>query len=372
MADVMIIGGGVIGLTAAFELAERGVRVTVLDQQQPGREASWAGAGILPPAYPGDPDDPLAQLARATHPLWPQLSERLREEVGIDNGFRACGGINFPPDGTAPTLSEEIRLWQQAGAAVESLDADAVGSLEPSISPEAGPGYLLPGTCQVRNPRHLRALMVTCLRCGVEIRSAQRVGEILRSGRRVTGVVTETDRFAAGNVLVTAGAWTPRLLAPLAAARAIEPVRGQMVLLSTLAPVLSHVVECGPRYLVPRPDGLILVGSTEERAGFEKRNTPAGLAGLMNFAFRMVPSLAEARFVQAWSGLRPHPKSGLPLMGRLPDLENLYVAAGHFRAGLHLSPITARLMTQLITGEPTALNLAPFAPGSIERSGIHH
>src|SRR5690606_8946897 len=137
MADVMIIGGGVIGLTAAFELAERGLQVTVLDQQQPGREASWAGAGILPPAYPGDPNHPLAQLARATHPLWPQLSERLREEVGIDNGFRACGGINFSPDGTAPTLSEEIRLWQQAGAAVESLDADAVGSLEPSISPEA-------------------------------------------------------------------------------------------------------------------------------------------------------------------------------------------------------------------------------------------
>src|SRR5690606_41093393 len=128
--------------------------------------ASWAGAGILPPAYPGDPDHPLAQLSRATHPLWPSLSEQLREQTRIDNGFRQCGGINFPPDGETQTLAEEIRLWEQAGAAVESLDADAVRFLEPSLAPQTGPGYRLPQTCQVRNPRHLQELLVACAQRG--------------------------------------------------------------------------------------------------------------------------------------------------------------------------------------------------------------
>lgn len=362
MADVIVIGGGVIGLTSARELAGLGLKVTVLDHQQPGREASWAGAGILPPACPGDPEHPLAKLTRATHPLWPSLSEQLREETGIDNGFRPCGGINFAPDREPQTLATEIRLWEQSGTVVEPLETDAVRSLEPSLSPQSGPGYRLPQTCQVRNPRHLRALLVDCIQRGVDVRSDQRVVEITRSGGRVSGVKTQSDRFAADIVLLTAGAWTPGLLEPLGRTRSIEPIRGQMVLLWTPAPLLSHVVECGPRYLVPRPDARLLVGSTEERAGFEKRNTPAGIGGLMDFAVRLVPALAEARFEQAWSGLRPHPAGELPLLGRLPEVENLYVAAGHFRAGLHLSPITARVMGQLITGQPTDLDLAPFAP----------
>jgi glycine oxidase len=362
MADVIVIGGGVIGLTSAWELAGRGLKVTVLDRQQPGSEASWAGAGILPPAYFGPPEHPLALLSQATHPLWPQLSDELREQTGIDNGFRQCGGINFPPDGDAATLAEEIRLWERAGAMVEALDTGAVRSLEPSLSPQSGPGYLLPRTWQVRNPRHLQALLVACVRRGVEIRSDECVTEINRSGGRVTGVLTQSDCIASDSVLVTAGAWTAGLLSELGSVRSIEPIRGQMVLLWTPAPILSHVIECGPRYLVPRPDGRLLVGSTEERAGFEKRNTPAGIGGLMDFAIRMVPTLGQARFEQAWSGLRPHPTGDVPLMGSLPGIDNLYVAAGHFRAGLHLSPITARVMGQLITGEPTDVDLAPFAP----------
>src|SRR5690606_13460432 len=192
MADVIVIGGGVIGLTSAWELAGLGLKVTVLDRQQPGREASWAGAGILPPAYPGDPDHPLAQLSRATHPLWPSLSEQLREETGIDNGFRNCGGINFAPDRDPQTLNEEIHLWRQAEVDVEPLDADAILSLEPSLSPQTPPGYRLPQTCQVRNPRHLQALLVACVQRGVEIRSDQLVVEVTRSGGRVTGVLTQT------------------------------------------------------------------------------------------------------------------------------------------------------------------------------------
>jgi glycine oxidase len=362
MADVIVIGGGVIGLTSAWELAGRGLKVTLLDRQQPGREASWAGAGILPPAYFGPAEHPLAPLARATHPLWPRLSEELREHTGVDNGFRQCGGINFAPDEDPVALDQEIRLWQQAGAVVEPLDLEAVRTLEPSLSPQTLSGYRLPQTWQVRNPRHLRALLIACVQRGVEIRSDECVVEITHTSGRVTGVLTETDRLASDFVLVTAGAWTPQLLRATGSARSIEPIRGQMVLLWTPAPLLSHVVECGPRYLVPRPDGRLLVGSTEERAGFDKRNTPAGIGGLMDFAVRVVPALAQARFEQAWAGLRPHPTDGVPLMGRLPGVDNLYVAAGHFRAGLHLSPITARVMGQLITGEPTDVDLAPFAP----------
>jgi len=141
----------------------------------------------------------------------------------------------------------------------------------------------------------------------------------------------------------------------------IEPVRGQMLLYKVPKPLTRHILEIGPRYVVPRDDGRILVGSTEERVGFEKANTPDGLAGLQAFAKRMVPALADAPLEQTWSGLRPHTRRGTPYIGRVPDCENLFIAAGHFRAGLHLSPITGRLAAQLVREESPELPMDAFA-----------
>lgn len=362
MRDVIIIGGGVIGLTTAYELAQRGLQVTVLDQGRPGGEASWAGAGILPPARLGDPDDALARLTIATHALWPRLAAELLERTGIDDGFQQCGGLCFSPDADAASLQTEMSDWIRAGARAERLSHEELAGCEPAVGRNAGPAFRLPDTWQVRNPRHLQALLAGCAQLGVEIRAGQGVEHIERQGDQVLEVRTATQRWAADAFLVAAGAWSQRLLEEIGCRRRIEPVRGQIVLLSTPAPLLRHVLECGRRYIVPRPDGRTLVGSTEEWVGFDKRSTPTAVRGLMDFALRMVPTLAEAQFERAWSGLRPQSVDGRPLLGRLPHADNLYVAAGHFRAGLHLSPITGRLMSQLMTGETPDISLESFAP----------
>lgn len=362
MSDVIVIGGGVIGLTAACELADRGLTVTLLDRQAPGREASWAGAGILPPGLQGNPERPLARMTAATQALWPDWSQALHELTGIDNGFRTCGGINFAPEADDAWLTAELADWREAGVVVSPVDDAELRQLEPAIDRAAGRGLYFPGTCQVRNPRHLRALLVACGQRGVDVRGDTPVVAVERSAGQVSAVRTPGERLTAGAYLVTSGAWSHQLLADVVPLRPVEPIRGQILLLSTYAPRLRHVIECGPRYLVPRPDGRTLIGSTEERVGFEKRNTPAAMRDLLDFAVRLVPSLADARFEQAWSGLRPHTVGGVPLIGRVSELQNLFVATGHFRAGLHLSPITARLLGQLMTGEATDIPLEDFDP----------
>lgn len=364
MPDVIVIGGGVIGLTAAYELAGRGLHVTVLDQQQPGTEASWAGAGILPPSHPGPASNPLAQLASSSHALWPQLTEQLRAQTGIDNGFRRCGGICFAPDADHEALQGEIVDWRAAGVAAEPLTGEQLLSHEPHLGSDIGPAYRLGDTWQVRNPRHLKALVVACTQRGVRIEQGERVIGIETVQERVKAVQTILKRHEADHFLLTAGAWSRQLLEKMGCRRIVEPVRGQILMLSNPAPLFSHVIECGPRYLVPRSEGLVLVGSTEEWVGYEKRNTPREMDDLLRFAIRMVPRLADATFERAWSGLRPHSIDGRPIIGRLAGLENLVVATGHFRAGLHLSPITARLVTQVLMQESTELNLAEFSPSA--------
>lgn len=373
MDHVLIAGGGVIGLTIARELAAVGFRVTLLDRQTCGREASWAGAGILPPACPGPRDDPLVRLTAAAQSLWPALSEELRDSVGIDNGFRRCGGLMLPTQAVdLPELTfrpaeptpweEELAAWQAAGTPVKRLDGRQLRELEPQLSRRLTDGLFLPDLCQVRNPWHLRALAADCRRRGVQIVEGTAVERLWREGERVRGVETAFGRWEADRVVIACGAWSQRLLPPeLGPPPVIEPIRGQIVLLRSPTPVLSRVVECGHRYLVPREDGRVLVGSTEERVGFDKQTTPEGVAGLRAFAGQLVPALRGAEQEQAWAGLRPQARRGRPIIGPVPGTEGLSVAAGHFRSGLLLSPITARLMRAHLCGEGHEL-AAAFAP----------
>ena len=361
MHDVLIIGGGVIGLTIAFESAKRGLTVLVLEQGQFGREASWAGAGIITPGGVGSASDPLDQLCAATCRMWPDLSSELRELTGIDNGFRRSGGILFAamPGGD---VSADITAWRDRGVELEPLSAPGVLQYEPHVSPEwAAAAFRLPGTAQVRNPRHLKALVAACHARGVELRAGQPVADIERTGGKVTGVRTPTGRVAAGEFVVAGGAWSRQILATCGCDLEIEPVRGQIVLLSMLPLPFRHVLECGPRYLVPRPDGRILVGSTEEWVGFDKSNTAEALSELLQFAVGLVPALGAATYEQAWSGLRPFARRGRPYISRVPGCDNLFVAAGHFRGGLTLSPITGRLVAQLLADEAAELPLDGFA-----------
>jgi len=359
MPDVVVIGAGVVGLTAAWELAGRGLSVRVLDQSTPGREASWAGAGILPPGYPGDPAAPLARLTSLSNRLWPAVTEQLRQETGIDNGFRRCGGIELG-EGTEASLRHEIDGWIRTGAQVERLTRDEIPRLEPAMSAALPPGYRLPDLHQVRNPWHLRALLQACEQRGVELLSGERVVRWDLQPERVASVASERTVHSAAWFILAAGAWSNELAARLGPRLEIVPIRGQIVLLDAPEIRLSHVIECGPRYVVPREDGHLLIGSTEEDVGFVKENTPPAVEELIRFGAELVPAIRQARIEKTWAGLRPQARRGRPWIGPTELSPNVLLATGHFRAGLHLSPATSRLLAQHLCGEPTDMPLDLF------------
>jgi glycine oxidase len=349
--DVIVIGGGVIGLSIAWELAQNGVTVQVLEQGAFGQEASWAGAGMLPPGNPRQAQTTEARLRGGSHVLWPEWTERLRSQTGCDNGFHRCGGVEVQAPGSIEPLTEKIANWRAEGVAVDSLNASELQARIPVLNPRIDCGYFLPELGQVRNPRHLKSLYQACTASGVDLRTGCPVTDFVRDGERITAARTCDGDYAAAEFIVASGAWSRSVLARAGVVLNVEPVRGQMVLLQTPMPSFRHVIEVGTRYLVPRADGRILIGSTEERVGFEKRTTAGGIAGLIEFARMLVPSLSDASFERSWAGLRPYVPGGLPVIGRVPDCSNLSVAAGHFRAGLQLSPITAVLIRELILGE---------------------
>jgi glycine oxidase len=347
-SDVLIIGGGVIGLTTAYYLARGGGQVTVVDQGDLGQQASWAGAGIIPPASPALAQTAYDLLRAQSAAMFPRLSQELREETGLDNGYVVCGGVEVV-EASEEAPDEE---WQGVGIAFEPVDGWRLSQLVPGLSPHVQRGYFLPAMAQVRNPRHLQALQVACASRGVVLRPHCPVRSLARQGGRVVAVETATGCLSAGNYLLSAGAWTEDLLAPLGWRPGIRPVRGQIALLNTDKKALGVVILAGKRYIVPRQDGRILIGSTEEDAGFDARPTGGGVAGLLTFAAELLPALADAPLERCWAGLRPGSPDGMPYLGQVPGCDNLFVAAGHFRAGIQLSPATGVALAEVLLGRP--------------------
>jgi len=361
--DVVVVGGGVVGLNVAWELAGQGLSVAVLERGAIGREASWAGAGILPPGNLAGATTPEALLRALSHEIWPILSAQLKAATGIDNGFLPCGGIEtaLGDDRRRLALEEEIAAWQAEGVIVERLDEPGLRRMEPAVAFRGRLAFRLPELSQVRNPRHLKALTAACLAKDVALLAGEEVYDFEVVGERLRAVHSTTGRREAAHFVFCTGAWTRLVLARLGPPLPIEPVRGQIVQLQCERVPFCHVLLAGPRYLVPRPDGWILVGSTEERIGFQKQNTAEAVAELIRFAVDLVPELGAARFARAWSGLRPKSNRPVPFLGPLAGLTNAFVAAGHFRAGLQMSPGSARLIRQAVMGEPTTIPLEPFA-----------
>lgn len=360
MVDVTVVGGGVIGLSIACELAGQGRSVRVVDRAAFGTEASWAGAGMLPPGNPRVAADAEPALRGSSHELWPEWTQFLREETGIENGFQICGGLQLRTVTELDTVEAELRTWQAEGVEVERLDVDQLLELEPDVHPDHAFGYLLPQMGQVRNPRHLKALLCCCERRGVDLRPFTEVTGCDVSGSQLRGILTTEGRFQSEAYVIASGAWSRRVAGLAGLDLRLEPMRGQIVLLNTAPGRFTRILECGKRYLVPRRDGRLLVGSTEERAGFRKENTAQGVSDLMQFAMSLVPALATASVERVWAGLRPCAEDGLPYIGFAPGFDNALIATGHFRAGLQLSPITAVLVRQLLDGESPACDLTAF------------
>jgi glycine oxidase len=366
MYDCLIVGGGVIGLSLAYELSRRGMRVRVIDRHLPGREASWAAAGLLPPAPSGPDATPLERLAALSLRLHADWAGRLLEETQIDYGYCRCGGLNLADtDAACAELEQQARTWRRDGIAVESLSPAAVTEIEPALAEAAESGLLkaallVPDETQIRNPRFLQALIAACTARGVEITAGAEVEEFDCERGRMIAARTRHGQIIADQFCITTGCWSGLVLARLGIPVAVKPIRGQVALLSMPDVILKRVAYAGSHYFVPRDDGRILVGSTLEDVGFNRHTTSAVIQELLEFALRWVPALREAEFERCWAGLRPATADGLPYLGQLPGLDNVYVAAGHYRSGLVLSCATAVVMAQLIQGEQPAVDLQPF------------
>jgi glycine oxidase len=354
--DVLILGGGVIGLSAAWFLTEAGVRVTIVDKGDFGQQASWAGAGIISPGNPERARTAMDQLRARSAVLYPELSRTLRELTGIDNGYFVCGGLELI------TRAEDVAAdeWCREGIVFHELTGDELRRRYPYLAPGLERAYFLSDLAQVRNPRHVKALIAACAARGVQMRPDCPARRLVRNGGRIEAVETAQRRLTAGRYLIATGAWTDALLGPLGLQPGIRPVRGQIALLNTGTAERRPVLLRGKQYLVPRGDGRLLAGSTEEDAGFDARPTAGAIADLLRFAATLVPDLADATVERCWAGLRPGSPDGKPFLGVVPGVENLFVAAGHFRAGIQLSPATALVMKEVILGEKPTIPLDEF------------
>lgn len=364
--DSVVVGGGVMGSAIALRLARGGQKVLVLEKAVPGAEASGAAGGILGPQIEGEEDGPLFRLCLTSREEHRELAADLRESTGIDVGWRNCGllKVALACDDLGP-LAHKLAWQRSIGLRVEELSGDEVRKLEPHLSAEVTMGLHFPDECQV-DPRQLvKALPLAAQRAGATFRPAL-VRRVLVENGRAVGLQLDGETIHAGAVVLAAGAWTTLVEGTGLPAHAVAPVRGQMVRLDSREPRLRRIVFTPRGYLVPRPDGTLLTGSTMERVGYDKRVTAGGVAGILRNALAAVPSLADAELTETWSGLRPAPVDGLPLIGSGPA-EQLYVASGHHRNGILLTPATARLVADaVLTGrDPEAL--APFSPKRFAR-----
>ncbi|QDU88592.1 Hydrogen cyanide synthase subunit HcnC precursor [Pirellulimonas nuda] len=356
--DVLVVGGGIIGLSIALELADRGAKVKLIDRGEPGREASWAGAGILPPGsgYSGHPA--LEAMAARSNVLHPRLSGRLREETGIDDGYVRCGAIYMTTSEPSDGESETLMRWRARGAVVEPATPSHLSGL--AVPPQRA-AHWVPAEASVRNPRRLKALVRLCELAGVSVEAGVEARSLRLKGSRVASVVVDRGELCCGAVCLAAGCWSGPLAERLGMRAPVRPIKGQIALLRGPVGLLPHVVHDGDFYLTPRADGRVVVGSTVEDVGFDKTTEADAISALVGHAHRLAPALRQTELESCWAGLRPASCDGLPILGRIAGYENAYIGGGHFRAGLHLAPSTAELVCGTIEGktlEPPFVDLA--------------
>ncbi|HEX7253847.1 MAG TPA: glycine oxidase ThiO [Thermoanaerobaculia bacterium] len=357
-ADVAIVGAGVIGCSLARELAGRGREVVVIDRRHPGAEASSAAAGLLSPQNEARGRNPFFDLGLESRELHASLAEELAAETGVAVGYRRCGILRC-------TFAEEGRLWREFGWQAESAlglevaDRAAAASWSAErVSPHVSESLFFPNEAIVDGARLTQALALSAERRGARILRGVSALRFLLRGGACLGVDTDHGLIEAGQTVDAAGAWAS-FDSGLPFAVPVVPIRGQMVELQTAGRELPVVVQSDSVYLVPRAGGSVLAGATLERVGFHKQVTARGITELIGAAVALVPDLAEAAFVRAWAGLRPGTPDEWPILGPTP-VPGLFLATGHYRNGILLAPITARLLADLLTGATTR-DLTPFS-----------
>jgi glycine oxidase len=364
-AEVIIVGGGVIGLSIARELARRGVSDIVLfDKGELGQEASWAAGGILAPQVEADRADDFFNLATASRDLYPRFAQALHEETGIDVELDQTGTLYLGFNENDEVELRQRFAWQQrTGLRVQWLNSKDLRRLEPNISPEVRCALRFPDDWQIENRKLVQALITANERLGVRLLPKCEVTSLRVERDRVAGVEVANGMISAAVVIVCAGAWTSSLTISVSSARIeIEPVRGQMLCFEPRTQLAQHVIYSSRGYLVPRRDGRLLAGSTSEQVGFDNRVTEQAVNSISSMASEIVPALRTARLIDSWAGLRPRAIDDLPVIGPDVAVEGLFYATGHYRNGILLTPITAKLLADCVTEGLKSPLLASFSP----------
>ncbi|HVF46391.1 MAG TPA: glycine oxidase ThiO [Pyrinomonadaceae bacterium] len=352
-ADVLIIGGGVIGLSIARELHGRGVTVTLAEKSNCGLESSWAAGGILGPQTEAEEAGVFFDMCSRSRDLFPELAAELLDETGVDIELERSGTLYCAFSGEEESELEQRFEWQrELGLPVERLSAEQINLIEPNASPHARIGLHFPLDWQVENRKLVAALEAYSRTVGIDIRENTQVTELIVDGGRVMGAETSAGRIPAGKTVVATGAWTSLIkLGPAEFPVKVEPIRGQMICFQSQPGALRHVLYSERGYLVPRLDGRVLAGSTLEKVGFEKGVTRDAMEELREMAAKLSPLLADLPITESWSGLRPFAADGMPVIGTLAGVENLYVATAQYRSGILLAPLTAAIAAEhLIEG----------------------
>jgi glycine oxidase len=367
MFDVIVIGAGVIGSSIALALARLGVSVGLLDRGAPGGEASSAAAGVLGMQVEMVSDGPFAHLAAKSLELYPRWVAELTEQTGIDVGYRRTGGLFVALTEDALHAFTRSIAWQAPlGLTSEVLDSAAARALEPALSPDIAGAVRFPMDARSDPPTLTKATRIAAEQAGVEVRAGAQVRRVVVEGGRAAGVVLEDGSvLRAPKVVVAAGSWSALIEGTSLPEGSVRPTRGQIVELITGRLPVQRVLYGPGCYFSPRDEGRILVGSTMERVGFRPGVTAGAVQALLAAAIRLVPSLADVGVGRMWSGFRPEPLGELPLLGPT-SIEGLFLATGHFRNGVTLSPITAAVLAAAVTGAPSPVDLAPFSAARFE------
>ena len=349
-----------MGCGVALRLAQAGVGVTVLERAIPGAEASSAAAGILAPQAEAEGPGPFLDLCLRSRALYPRFAEELRELSGVDVQYLPSGAFHVAFTEEALRHVESTVAWQRAsGLRAEVLEGRAAREIEPNLSAAAIGVAHFPDDHQVDNRLLVRALSLAAARAGVRFRTGYVRGlEVMEE--RVVGVDLDGEKLAAGAVVVAAGSWSSLVQGARIDPQAVRPVRGQLVELQLRLPPLQRVLFSERKgYLVPRGDGRVIAGSTMEFAGYDKQVTAGGLARILEVGLQMCPLLRDAQVLSFWAGLRPYTEDRLPFLGPGP-LQGLFLATGHFRNGILLAPITARVVAEAVLGQAPSVDLSSF------------
>lgn len=343
--DVIVIGGGIIGLSLAIALRKRGATVLIVERGEPGREASHAAGGMLVDCS-SETQPELRGLAAASAKMYPEFVHELQVESGVNVDLREYGTIVIPSAPEEPEFTHSSPL------------TTALSELEPRLARPYRPAFYLKERCV--DPRNLvAAALKTAKNRGVDFSSGDEVAAVVIAEGRVTGIITRKTSFHSNTVVNCAGAWSGQIAPHPFPTR---PVKGQMLyLVMPSRTFLKHVIRAPQAYLIPRSDGRLLVGTTTEEAGFDKRTDPAAIQRLYRAAVELAPQLRDARILEDWAGLRPGTPDALPILGATAT-SGYYAATGHFRDGILLAPITAQVMADVITNGKCEHDLSPFSP----------